>query len=232
MIAVRSSAGAVLVLAAIAGCGSASSGRADTVQGQGQPTRTATPQTAAKPTFVLTASEIKRRLLRVSDMPSGFTVDKSKDDNSSTPSGCKKLDALDGYDKQTKVSQQAKFTGGTFGPFVQESVTVPHASAMTIYRQFVDAMRTCPSFRSKNDDGSFSSVTISGMSFPKLADDTFAAQMRIAPVPMVGSVYVDLVLVRIGNVFTLMTDAQLAAAPDATVVEGLARKAVGRLQHG
>jgi hypothetical protein len=92
-------------------------------------------------------------------------------------------------------------------------------------------MRACPSFRSKNDDGSYSTATISGLSFPKLADDTFAAQMKIAPVPMVGSAYVDLVVVRIGNVFMLLTDAQVAAAPDASIVEGLTRKAVNRLQR-
>lgn len=225
----RVTAVSMLLVGLLVGCGSGSGGRADTIQDQ--PTGDTRVPTAKTPVNTLTSGQIKGALLRLSDMPTGFTRDKSKDDSADTPSGCKKLDALDDFDKRVLAKGEAKFTGGTFGPFVDEAVSVPRQAAKVYYDQFRDAMQACHRFRAETDDGTNSNATLTGLSFPTFGDDTFAAQMRIAPIPMVGSVYVDLVVVRLGNALMLLSEAQVAAPPDGSSVEQLCRTAVKRLQR-
>jgi hypothetical protein len=57
-------------------------------------------------------------LLTVTDLPAGFTVDTSPD-SASTPSGCEELDALE---QQGGSELEARFTKGSYGPFVSETL--------------------------------------------------------------------------------------------------------------
>jgi len=223
---------ALVIAGTIAGCGSGGGqGRADTVYDSRPSGVFASKPPAAPSLIALSKAEIDRALLRLADMPAGFTVDRSRDSQDDSPSGCRKLDALDNFDVKAPIKGEVKYKGGAFGPFVDETVAVMGDSAEQLYRSFRDAMQSCHSFRSKNDDGSYSRGTFEALSFPNIGDDTFAAQMKIGPVPLVGSAYADFVLVRLGDVFVLLVTAQVAAPPDGSEFAQLSKKAVHRVKH-
>jgi hypothetical protein len=188
---------------------------------------TAPPSEAAPADVKLTKAQIKKALLTINDMPTGYSIDSSNDDDDDTPSGCKPLDSLPDTD-QYPDSAEINFTKGSFGPFVGEGITaLPEGQAHKLLGELADALSKCSTFSSKNDDGTTTKATLQPLSFPKLGDETFA--VRLAMDAEGFPLTLDLVVVRSGSNLLLIDNAGIGTV-DSSVTESVTRKAVKKLQ--
>jgi hypothetical protein len=229
-------AGVLLFAGGATACGSTDSG-------------TKGKSTAASPSAKIpTADELQKRLLTVSDMPTGYSAkaqatsgpgdSPAPEDSSSlsaTTAECAQLfNQFDAESSSATSQGQAtvKFQKSPTGPFVTETLE-SYTDAAGLQKDMArvrEAVDKCHDFSMKEDDGSEVKMTFSAASFPKMGDETVAFQLgaRVTTSGRSLSVGGYMVAVRDGNVVTTIIAYGLPSV-DATEVETITKKAVEKV---
>lgn len=185
----------------------------------GPTTQSRAPQPAQR-----TEAELRAALLTVTDLPAGFTVDTSPE-SASTTSGCEQLDALK---RQGGSELEARFTKGSYGPFVSETLKQGPSEAAThdALVKMSGALSQCRTFSTKADDGSTVTMKLGPLSFPKLGDETFALRMTADSQGL--TLAGDMVVIRQDAVGILITNLAFGTV-DTQLTETVAHTAVAKL---
>jgi hypothetical protein len=172
---------------------------------------------AKHPTPLLTPAQLRGALLRVEDLPSGWK--RAGEDNVSSlcPGGPRPVAGV-----ETLLEK------GPLGP------TILHV-ALRLRRgagpRAMAAMRrapTCLFFGSDESDID----SVSPVSFPKLAEDSFAVRVRGATSGFPAFPFSAVVaILRDGDILLLVVESRLKGSVDTNEVESLARRALERLQE-
>jgi hypothetical protein len=215
----------LLVLVLALACGGNDSDRATTVN---QPTAEVSPTVSAKTS--LTSAALDQALLKIEDMPTGWTVDTTTSSSNSASSGaCGVRNALQRPERLTSADSQ--FTKGSLGPNLSETLTVYQAgTAKRVWDEVTAVLKTCTEYTSTNADGTTITFKLTPLSFPKLGDDTFALRLT-ADVALFGSASVDAIYVRYGDVFLTVVHLSIGlTSVDTTLTEQVVRKAEAKLR--
>jgi hypothetical protein len=205
--------------------------------------------TAASPSAKIpTADELQKRLLTLSDMPTGYSAkaqETSGPGDSPAPQDSSSLSAttadcaqlFNQFDAQSSSGTSqgeatVKFEKSTTGPFVTETLeSYPDAAGLQKdLARLRDAVDKCHDFSMKEDDGSEVKMTVSAASFPKMGDETEAFQVGATVTNSGRSVTLGgyLVYVRVGNVVTTIVAYGLPRV-DATEVGTITKKSVEKV---
>jgi hypothetical protein len=130
----------------------------------------------------LSQAQVDAALLRVQDMPSGWTKEKNEPEDESDdkiePARCQEvLDALDeGFDEDPAHEGEVNFSnGGPFGTMFNHSIsTFEDEVDSDATQKIADAFGSCPEFSSTDAEGTRTTFTVSPMSFANLGDQTLA----------------------------------------------------------
>lgn len=210
---------ATLTIGALAGCGAAEDDRAGTID---RPTAGAT---GGQPS---SAGQVRDALLTVADLPTGWTAE--PDDGSAAdkdPSGqyaeCPKFAAV--VKKAAGLEQvDAEFTSPAGTSLDETIMRSDEAAARDLIAGYAEGVASCPKLTGTTDGVAFD-MDLTALSFPKLADETFAH--RVSAKVTGTSVTMDMVLVRRGPV--VITIVHSAPGPiDTTVTEDITRRALAR----
>jgi len=174
------------------------------------------PRAAGTP---LTQEELAGALLTIDDMPSGFAVDTSPDDEDRGVCGQPPASTVVPSIAQARVS----FTRGALGPYVQQVTASFEESKAIEYMARLRESASCSSYSDPEVEGITS--RIAEMSFPKLGDDTLA--LRIGNDQGFNA---DIVFLRIDDTVTLVGVGGLVAV-DSALTEDLARKAEAKVKE-
>lgn len=189
----------------------------------------------------LTSKQIKKALLKIEDMPSGYAKDPEligNDDDDEITAGSKKckelMGALSASDKEEKPFGEGEvgFKESDFGPFVGESVSSFKGSRIKDgMRKIRDAFESCTMFETKDKDGAKTKFTVAPMSFPKLGDDTLAVKLS-GKEPSFGMTFdFNLVAVRVDQNVVMMLNLGIGRALGGEKFEKLTRLAVERIDQ-
>lgn len=172
------------------------------------PTPSATPSksptgTASTPAVRVTrtSAELTGALPALTDLPSGFSVDKSEDDGSkpfSTPSSrCKTLVKYLNATKApgAKVSVARTFTGGQEGPYIDYGLdSMGTADEVTDLRDsYAKAVDSCSKVSLKTEGAGSTSMKVEKITAPKYGSEPFAFRLTGTSGPKRGLEYVALV---------------------------------------
>jgi hypothetical protein len=196
---------------------------------------------------VPTAEELKKALLALSDMPTGYAAKPEKTPGgggSPTPKESSSLAAPNAQCNQLfnefdaegsaaateQASASAEFEKAATGPFVKQTLE-SYRDAAALQKDMArvrEAVDKCGEFTVKEEDIE-AKVRIANASFPKLGDDT--AAFKLDAVVASGGRKVTLsgymVAVRVGNVVTTITSFGVPNV-DAGEIEQITRKAVDK----
>jgi hypothetical protein len=182
----------------------------------------------------LTEAELKAALLTVQELPTGYTLDTSPDDDDDdgdvdgASKECsdrfKALSEANDADKSSEA--EVSFEGG-FGVILEQSLESYEDDDVVEERfdQFVEVLNDCPTFTQTDEEGGKTEFTIGPLSFPKLGDDTIALNIKFATSDFNGAL--NLVTVRLGRNVMSVTQGGLTA--DAAVLEEVARTGLNKL---
>jgi len=213
---------ATLLLAA--GC---SGGAPPNAQEQSkEPSKSQEPKYAA-----LTKAQAKKSLLELSDMPTGFSQDRSGQKGSevtykSGDPACK--DFVDGVygGRDAKVDVRRLFMEDVLGPVVHSSIAVREESdAKARMDKVAASLNACERFIDGEDN---SKMKVSPVSFPKLGEQSVA--YRLAGSSPDFDYTLTLVSVRLGGNTVHVGDGGLSGGVGAKKFERLARTAVARAE--
>jgi hypothetical protein len=225
----------LLAGASTAGCGSTRSGN--------QPSASPSASPSAK---VPGAEDLKKGLLQLSDMPTGYAAKPGSTSGGGTPSpadsssvtgpnaACTQL--FNQFDQESstnseQASASAEFEKAATGPFVKEELeSYRDAAALQKDMGTVSAaVDKCGEFTVKEEDGE-AKVKMANASFPKLGDET--AAFKLDALVSAGGKRVTLsgylIAVRVGNVVCTITSFGVPNV-DANEIEQITRKAVDKV---
>ena len=182
----------------------------------------------------LTEAELKPALLTVQDLPTGYTVGESSEDEddseaSGASDGCSaKYKALGDAD-ETDVSAEAEasFEGPSLGTVLEhglesyEDEDVPEQR----FKDVLSVLNDCPTFSETDDTGAKTDFTVSALSFPKKGDETVALNIKVKTADFDG--VLNFVVVRIGR--NVMSIAQGGLTADIAALEQAVNKGVEKL---
>lgn len=241
-----------LALLLLAACGSEDTGAADknkpSPSGSSASTASTTESEPADTKELPAQSAVNDAMLRLSDLPKGFSVD--ADAESEIPDSELATSTNDTCSQMLQVMEdtgpldEAPRTGNVdyeaseFGPYVEHMIGIwesgdEAAGAMKDSRQFVDS---CQSWNETAKDGTKSSFAASALRFPEMGDETIALTIK-ADISGKGfelSLAVAAALVRVGNGITLVdvTSVKTYGGDSAGLdLEALTRTAVERLSE-
>lgn len=163
-------------------------------------------------------TEVAAALLKLSDMPTGWTTSTSNSSDSTGGTGCSK--ATSGIpDSKATVDYQES----AFGPLITETLAVFGPGDASKWMNWLKQQMTCSQIIDTSS-GTPTTYQISRMSFPKLGDATLAFRMT-GPGGIIGDIEVDAVFVRSGRcAFSL---GNLASGPvDSTLTQSSAEAAI------
>jgi hypothetical protein len=159
----------------------------------------------------------------VSDLPPGWT--QSADDSTSSGGNICDLQRTPSNLPGATVS----FEQGQFGPFLSEAIgKYPTVAEATAWMQTAKTKLPCGDWTSLDDQGTPQVWHTTTLPFPALGDDSTAARLS-ADVPLLGSIQVDIVLVRVGAYSMVLGNFSLGTI-DSSLTETMARKAVDKLK--
>lgn len=183
----------------------------------------------------LTEAELQAALLTVQDLPTGYTVGASdeEEEDRSTAGGsdeCSaKFEALGEADEQdVSAEAEASFEGPSLGTILEQGLE-SYEDEDVPQQRFDDVLAVlseCPTFSDTDDAGSKTDYTVSSLSFPKMGDDTIALNIKVATSEFDGTV--NFVVVRLGrNVMSVAQGGLTADVPtlELAVTKGLAKLA-------
>lgn len=206
----------------LAGCGDAPE-RAQTVgsQSPASPARETT-KAAPKPKGAgdkLDATQVKAALLAVGDMPTGWAAAKSEPDEEDTstvePASCQKLfDQMDSAKQDVKAKHKAKVSfeqGGMLGVQFEEEVSSFDEDGQGDKIEAVAKVLTQCSKMTMVDGSDRTPMTMTGLSFPNLGDQTLAFRATAKSEGI--EVVVDVVFVAVGHNIVSFSAAGLQPMP-------------------
>jgi hypothetical protein len=189
----------------------------------------------------LTSKQIKDALIKLEDLPSGYTEDRelisddSEDDKLTAGSKkCESLNSTLNADESVKPFGEGEvgFKESEFGPFVGESVSSFKGSRVEDgMGKLKDAFKTCKKFETTAKDGTKTKFSVSQMSFPSLGDDTIAVKMTASEPTFGMSFDLSLVAVRIDQNVVMMLNFGIGKALGGQKFEKLTRLAVERIDQ-
>jgi hypothetical protein len=233
---------AILLTLVSAGCGggdkkasssSPSSSTTPSATPSATPTPTTTPTstaTSATPAGPRTAAELKRALLTLKDLPSGFSIEPDTGGGtvkaSSKKPACARLVAFMNVDNPpgSKASAAQSFSGGQQGPFVDESLdAMGTAQAVAILQNnFRNAIRACKTLTLSVPGEGKSIVEVREVSAPEAGTSPVAVRFTATSGPAAG-LEINMVTTGVGDVVAALT---VVGTPDD--VDGAAQAAVDK----
>jgi hypothetical protein len=192
-------------------------------------TPTVAPTTPAAPK-PRTKAELTKALLALSDMPTGFSVDNSSDEEdgsglSSKDSRCADVVKLFNADTApgSKATASRSFSGGQNGPFIDEDLDgMPSATAATaLVNRARAAIRSCKQVTVKITGVGSSPAQISEVAAPKVGSSRFGVRFSAVSGPLEG-LELTFVIAALGDVVLGMS------FDDPTQIEGALTAAVGK----
>jgi hypothetical protein len=219
---------AVLLALATAACSSSTPGtppitRGDSPggnliasQGPVSPTVT-TPATATA-----TAPNLRNMILRVRDLPTGWAVDNSDDDDDSSGNFCGSSKDIGG---DATAHKDASFAYQGNVPFLEESVGYFANGATQSTTGAIKALDKCEKL-SFTSDGKKISGTLGTMSFPKFGDQSAAWDATLSYEGI--NIGISLVVFRKGNIVALLILGDVGA-PDVDQLTALTKRAAAKI---
>lgn len=183
----------------------------------------------------LTREQIDAALLRVQDLPSGWSKQKNEPDDESEdtiePRRCQEvIEALDeGFEAEPAHEGETTFNkGGPFGTtFVHSIATYEEQIDPDAAQEIADAFGSCPEFTSTDAEGTKSDISVSPMSFDNLGDQTLAFAMTVNSEGFEVSLNIAMVF-KGHNISTFFSGGITGA--DGAELEKLARSGMKRLE--
>lgn len=207
-----------------AGCTNAGHNRADTVgqtgaHGGGQQT----------PAHEVSAAKAKDALLTVTDLPTGWSAKPDESSSARDSTGdypeCPKYAAV--TEKTAAMDDiSAEFTSPAGSDVDEGILPMTEPAARQLLTEFADAVTACKKVTSKAADGVPFDLYLTALSFPKLADDTFAVRAT-ATVSGI-TINLDTALIRRGSVLIGVVQTTRGTIDTATT-EDIARRALAKL---
>lgn len=184
-----------------------------------------------------TSAQLKNALLVLKDLPAGFEVEKSGEDDgtklSSSKTACAPLVRLMNAATLpgSRVQATASFSGGQEGPFIDETLDGMGTAqaARAFIQKYRASAKACSSVRASVPGVGSSNVAVREVSFSRMGGETFAARFRAEGGPLDGLEFIQ-VGVQVSDVIVGVTAVGLdgpdveAATEDAA---GKARKKLG-----
>jgi hypothetical protein len=202
------------------------------------PTSTSTPTATATSTpRPVTEEDLTAALLALGDMPTGFTLRVSDEEDG------EEGDEDDGGDTYTFLGQElprralfsvgVEFEQGQFGPFLNHTITVyPPDEAADVFADFDSVIQSSEPFTLTLDDETSLLMELSPMSFSTLGDESVAARASTDQVPILGLMQMNVVYIRRGNiVMSLQSISFGLQQPDIEELETLAQRALEKLDE-
>jgi len=175
----------------------------------------------AAPPGDFTAAQLKDALLESSDLAPGWTVATSAiNQNGMPPTGCRPLDELNNW-RATKVVVGFSSDGGRV-QLVEGLSSQPTENAKDLLRTARSVIGQCPTITIRDNRDDPHVLSLSELSFPKLADETYAIRMGAADV-----FYYDTVMVRRGGV--VLTAGVMTVKPGSPLLEPFTRQALAKV---
>ena len=228
----RMAAAAMLVLG-LSGCGQGGDDRAETVRDD----RAGTVQEPAPAGTVVktepvtdrlySSAEIKKALLGVTDLPTGWSArphdDSPAKDTSNDYASCPQYAAVNKRAAKLDNNLHAKFASPAGSNVDQALWSLAAADAKKFVSDYSEAVAACPKLSGETFD-----MSLTALSFPELADETFAC--RVTAKTYGTTVNMDMVLVRRGGVLIMLVHTA-AGAVDTGATEFVARRALEKAER-
>jgi hypothetical protein len=211
--------------ALIAGCGGGddADGQARTVD----PTSTTVKEKASTTTTASSKDvDLDQVVVQLSDLPTGWSVSPPDSEDETDDSFCEGQDPFN--EIKAKEEVESSFQQSDFGPFVASgaSIYTGDDQADEVMGLLTTMANKCQKFTETDDDGTKTEYTISPLSFPDMADDTFA--FRMSAMSPFGPFNLDVAAVRDDDTVVSIINGGIGAA-DSDLTESLMRTMVGRL---
>jgi len=219
-------AAVAVTLVALGGCGDAGDGRAKTVE---RPASTGVAQPEAPaPGRVFSMQEVEGALLSAADLPTGWTTEPDEESSPSDSSGdYAQCPALGAATKRLarKESRDVSFSSPAGSDVGEQIVSLSEDDTKKLLADFSAGVTACKKVSTTTDDGPPLDIHLSALSFPSLADETFAFRERAT---LYGAtINVDLILVRRGGLLIVITH-RARGVIDTTMTEDVARRALAK----
>lgn len=182
-----------------------------------------TPTPAATPMPL--EAQLSEALLTLEDMPTGWTTGPPV-----AAGGAGDL-TLCGVEPQASPSAQVRvgFQQSEIGPFVEQTVyAFPQGEATQAMAEALAASESCSEWTETNEDGTQTTWRASLMAFPDVGDETLALRVS-AEAPILGTLTMDLVYVRRGDLVTGVAHSTWGFAVDSEQTEAFVRRADEKL---
>jgi hypothetical protein len=177
----------------------------------------------AAPSFGVTKAELHSKLLSLSDMPTGWSVDNSGGGAASGATGC--LKAIEAQPKLPKGLERARvsYTDGNLPSFGE--TLEAGKGAVARYDKFLRTLEGCTTF-GVDIDGTTVTGSMGAMSFPTVGESSsaFAARLTVKGI----TVGFDIILFRGGAVDGELLYADIS--PDPATVQAFATAAVRKIE--
>lgn len=180
--------------------------------------------------------QIKDALLSLDDMPSGWSIDDSEDEDdadtetSSDDPACNALmGAFEGDEDEAFGEGDVSFTQSEFGPFLSQAIASQEGDAIEkTMGELRQAFETCTSFTDTESDGTKTTFKVSEMSFPDLGDETLA--VKLAGDADGFSFTAPLVVTRVDQNVILLVSISIGQPMPGEDLESIARTAVAKVK--
>jgi len=180
-----------------------------------------------EPTVMATESEapasadLEGALIKLGDLPTGWTADTSDDDDSDAEPGVCNTESINAeHPAASRV--EANFTGGQLGPYLGQTIGEYNDDEAEIAMQATREAIACGSWT--DSDGV--EWTINEMSFPDLGDDTLA--FKITGTTSGFALAAEMAVVRDDNKIIAITHSGLGSV-DSSLTEQVMRTTLDRL---
>lgn len=227
---------AVLMFATTVGCG-ARDDRAETIDGstvdsKSKPKAKA-PDDAAG--VKLTQAQVDAALPTVADLPSGWTLgessDEDSDDDKIEPAKCSELmDSMDADEKDAAAVGERDFTkGGPFGTLMGVSVSSYKDNVDgDELKKVANAFGACSSFEGTDKDGVVSKYKVAPLSLANIGDHSLAMAMTVESQGF--TMAINMYLVVVGHNTLTLYNGGIAGA-DGADLETIGKLAIKRLEE-
>lgn len=228
---------AVLVFATTAGCG-ARDDRAETIDGSTADSKSK-PKAKAPDDAAgagLTQAQVDAALLTVADMPSGWTLgessDEDSDDDKIEPAKCSELiNSMDAYDKDATAKGERDFNkGGPFGTLMGVSISSYKDKDKVDgdkLKEIANAFGACSSFKGTDKDGVVSKYKAAPLSLANIGDHSLAMTMTVESEGF--TIPINIYLVVVGHNTLSLYNGGIAGA-DGADLETIGKLAMKRLE--
>lgn len=186
-----------------------------------EPTATAEESEApANPTTPISA-DLEKALIKLSDLPTGWTADTSIDDSSDDEPGVCNMLSINAEHPAARKAE-ASFTGGQLGPFLNQLIAEYNDDEAEIAIQSGRDAIACGSWT----DGDGVEWTINEMSFPDVGDEKIA--IKVTGTSDGFAITAEMIVIRDGNKLISVTHSGLGSV-DSSLTEQVVRTSLDRL---